>query len=229
MKDPRHRRHSISLLALFVLCIAFFAVQDEALADSKKNPVDVLKDGAPTLCQTVRAIEKLGRSKDPRAIAELLKHLDSKCDEVADAVESALRSLKAGPVLTKRLEDSSVSEDDKVLACHGLRTLHEKGAAKALIRVSKTGGPRLRAAAIFALGVIAPAEAEPALIAALSDTDADVRRYAASELANVPTSAAKQAIDARLAVETDVLVRSALEWTKRTLEAPGGSARQKRG
>lgn len=126
MKDPRHRRHSISLLALFVLCIAFFAVQDEALADSKKNPVDVLKDGAPTLCQTVRAIEKLGRSKDPRAIAELLKHLDSKCDEVADAVESALRSLKAGPVLTKRLEDSSVSEDDKVLACHGLRTLTKR-------------------------------------------------------------------------------------------------------
>ena len=72
----------VLLLAQFVLCVALFAVQGEALAAWNKYPVDVLRDEAPTLCQTVRAIEKPGRSKAPRAIDELLKHLDSKCDEL---------------------------------------------------------------------------------------------------------------------------------------------------
>jgi len=208
-----------------MLCLVLFLAPHGArAAGSKGNPVDVLNDGGATLPQKVKAIEKLGRSKDPHAIDALLKHLDSKADEIADAVENALRALKAGPVLEKRLEDSSVSEDDKVLACHGLRTLHEKAAVQALIRVSKTGSPRVQAAAIYALGAIAPAEAEAALIAALSSPEADVRRYAAHGLEDVPTPAARQAIDARLAVETDPLTRSALERAKRAHEARAGSA-----
>jgi HEAT repeat protein len=50
----------------------------------------------------------------------------------------------------------------------------------------------------LALGVIAPAEAETALLTAFSDSDEDVRNFAADALGDVRTAAVMQAIETRL-------------------------------
>jgi len=77
---------------------------------------------------------------------------------------------------------------------------------------------RLRKEAALALGVIAPAEAETALLTALSDSDEDVRYFAADALGDVRTAAVTQAIETRLAVETSPVVRSALLAAKNKLD-----------
>ena len=71
---------------------------------------------------------------------------------------------------------------------------------------------------ILALGVIAPAEAETGLLTALSDSDDDVRYFAADALGNVRTAAVTQAIETRLSTETSPVVRSALMNAKNKLD-----------
>jgi HEAT repeat protein len=77
---------------------------------------------------------------------------------------------------------------------------------------------RLRKEAALALGVIAPAEAETALLTALSDSDDDVRYFAADALGDARTAAGIQAIETRLAAETSPVVRSALPAAKNKLD-----------
>jgi HEAT repeat protein len=76
----------------------------------------------------------------------------------------------------------------------------------------------VRKEAALALGVIAPAEAETALLTALSDSDEDVRYFAADALGDVRTAAVIQAIETRLAAETSPVVRSALLAAKNKLD-----------
>jgi HEAT repeat protein len=76
----------------------------------------------------------------------------------------------------------------------------------------------VRKEAALALGVIAPAEAETALLTALSDSDDDVRYFAADALGDVRTAAVIQAIATRLATETSPVVRSALLAAKSKLD-----------
>jgi len=56
------------------------------------------------------------------------------------------------------------------------------------------------------------------LLTALSDSDEDVRYFAADALGDVRTGAVRQAIETRLAVETSPVVRSALMTARNKLE-----------
>jgi HEAT repeat protein len=76
----------------------------------------------------------------------------------------------------------------------------------------------VRKEAALALGVIAPTEAEKVLLTALSDSDDDVRYFAADALGNVHTAAVMQAIETRLSAETSPVVRSALLAAKNKLD-----------
>jgi len=91
-------------------------------------------------------------------------------DGIVAATKTSLRALKAVPVLEQRLADSGSSEERKALACTGLRALKEKSSIPPLVSALKDQSPRVRKEAALALGVIAPAEAEAALLAALTDS-----------------------------------------------------------
>ena len=177
-----------------------------------------LNDPAASRAERIKAVKALGDSKDPQAIDALVKQLDSRDEGIFAAVESALRTLNAVPVLERRLADSGASEEQKVLACKGLRTLKEKSSIAPLVSALKDQSARVRKEAALALGVIAPAEAETALLTALSDGDDDVRYFAADALGNVRTAAVTQAIETRLTAETSPVVRSALLAAKNKLD-----------
>jgi len=180
--------------------------------------MSTLNDPAASRAERIKAAKALSDSKDPKAIDTLLKQLDSRDESLVAAVESALRALKAVPVLEQRLADSSASEEQKVLACTGLRALQEKSSIQPLIIALKDQSARVRKEAALALGVIAPAAAEKPLLTALSDSDEDVRYFAADALGNVRTAAVMQAIETRLATETSPVVRSALLAAKSKLD-----------
>jgi HEAT repeat protein len=185
---------------------------------SKGNPMATLNDPAASRAERIKAAKALAESRDPQAIDTLVKQLDRRDEGIFAAVESALRALNAVPVLERRLADSDASEEQKVLACKGLRILKEKSSIAPLVSALKDPSARVRKEAALALGVIAPAEAETALLTALSDGDDDVRYFAADALGDVRTAAVTQAIETRLAVETSPVVRSALLAAKNKLD-----------
>ena len=185
---------------------------------SKGNPMATLNDPAASRAERIKAARALADSRDPQAIDTLVKQLDIRDEGIVAAVESALRALNAVPVLERRLTDGGASEEQKVLACTGLRTLKEKSSIAPLVSALKDPSARVRKEAALALGVIAPAEAETALLTALSDSDDDVRYFAADALGNVRTAAVTQAIETRLAAETSPVVRSALLAAKNKLD-----------
>jgi HEAT repeat protein len=185
---------------------------------SKGNPMATLNDPAASRAERIKAAKALAESRDPQAIDTLVKQLDIRDEGIVAAVESALRALNAVPVLERRLTDGGASEEQKVLACTGLRTLKEKSSIAPLVSALKDQSARVRKEAALALGVIAPAEAETALLTALSDSDDDVRYFAADALSDVRTAAVIQAIATRLATETSPVVRSALLAAKSKLD-----------
>ena len=185
---------------------------------SKGNSMSTLNDPAASRAARIKAAKSLGDSRDPKAIDTLIKQLDIRDEGIAAAVESALRALKAVPVLEQRLADSSVSEEQKVLACTGLRALQEKSSIQPLVTALKDRSAHVRKEAALALGVIAPAEAETPLLTALSDSDEDVRYFAADALGDVRTAAVMHGIETRLATETSPVVRSALLAAKNKLD-----------
>ena len=185
--------------------------------DSKGNPMATLGDRAASRADRIKAIKALAHSKNPQAIDALIKELAIMDEGIVVALKDSLRALKAVPVLEQRLADSGASEEQKVLACIGLRALKEKSSIRPLVSALKDRSPRVRKEAALALGVIAPAEAEAELLTALSDGDEDVRYFAADALGDVRTAAVRQAIETRLAVETSPVVRSALLAAKNKL------------
>ena len=185
---------------------------------NKGNPMATLNDPAASRAERIKAAKALGNSKDPQAIDTLVKQLDTRDEGIVAAVESALRALNAVPVLERRLTDSGAAEEQRVLACTGLRALKEKSSIASLVSALKDQSALVRKEAALALGVIAPAEAETALLTALSDGDDDVRYFAADALGNVRTAAVTQAIETRLAAETSPVVRSALLAAKNKLD-----------
>jgi len=176
-----------------------------------------LGDRAASRADRIKAIKALAHSKNPQAIDALIKELAIMDEGIVVALKDSLRALKAVPVLEQRLADSGASEEQKVLACIGLRALKEKSSIRPLVSALKDRSPRVRKEAALALGVIAPAEAEAELLTALSDGDEDVRYFAADALGDVRTAAVRQAIETRLAVETSPVVRSALLAAKNKL------------
>jgi HEAT repeat protein len=185
---------------------------------NKGNPMATLNDPAASRAERIKAAKALGNSKDPQAIDTLVKQLDTRDEGIVAAVESALRALNAVPVLERRLTDSGAAEEQRVLACTGLRALKEKSSIASLVSALKDQSALVRKEAALALGVIAPAEAETALLTALSDSDDDVRYFAADALGDVRTAAVTQAIETRLAAETSPVVRSALLAAKNKLD-----------
>ncbi|HEY8211557.1 MAG TPA: HEAT repeat domain-containing protein, partial [Myxococcaceae bacterium] len=146
--------------------------------DSKGKPATPLIISTGSRAERIKAIQALARSKDPQAIDVLIKELSIMDDGIVAALKTSLRALKAVPVLEQRLRDSGTSEEQKVLACIGLRVLKEKSSIPPLISALKDPRAGVRKEAALALGVIAPAEAEAELLTALSDSDEDVRYFA---------------------------------------------------
>jgi HEAT repeat protein len=219
METRRLRRQLTSRLIHSALACALVLSPGTGWAGANKgNPMATLNDPAASRAERIKAAKALGNSKDPQAIDPLVKQLDSRDEGIFAAVEGALRALNAVPVLERRLGDGGASEEQKVLACKGLRTLMEKSSITPLVSALKDQSARVRKEAALALGVIAPAEAETALLTALADSDDDVRYFAADALGNVRTAAVTQAIEARLTAETSPVVRSALMAAKNKLD-----------
>jgi hypothetical protein len=186
--------------------------------ESKGKPAATLSISTGSRAERIKAIQALAHSKNPQAIDVLIKELSIMDDGIVAALKTSLRALKAVPVLEQRLADSGSSEEQKVLACIGLRALKEKSSIPPLISALKDQRAGVRKEAALALGVIAPAEAEAELLTALSDSDEDVRYFAADALGDGHTAAVRQAIETRLAVETSPVVRSALLVAKNKLD-----------
>jgi HEAT repeat protein len=219
MATRRLRRQLTSRLIHSALAFALVLAPGSGWAGaSKGNPMATLNDPAASRAERIKAAKALADSRDPQAIDTLVKQLAIRDEGIVAAVKSALRALNAVPVLEQRLADNGASEENKVLACTGLRALKEKSSIPPLVSALKDHGARVRKEAALALGVIAPAEAETALLTALSDSDEDVRYFAADALGNVRTAAVMQAIETRLAAETSPVVRSALLAAKNKLD-----------
>jgi HEAT repeat protein len=219
METRRLRRQLTSCLIQSALAFALVLAPGTGWAgNSKGNPMATLNDPAASRADRIKAAKALADSRDPQAIDTLVKQLAIMDEGIVAAVKSSLRALKAAPVLERRLADSGASEEQKALACTGLRALKEKSSIPPLVSALKDQSPRVRKEAALALGVIAPTEAETALVTALSDSDEDVRYFAADALGDVRTAAVTQAIETRLAAETSPVVRSALLAAKSKLE-----------
>src|SRR5262249_21550993 len=224
MESRRFRGQLTSCLIQSALALVLVLAPGTGWAGtSKGNPMATLNDPAASRAERIKAAKALADSKDPHAIDTLVKQLAIMDEGIVAAVKSSLRALKAVPVLEQRLADSGASEEQKVLACTGLRVLKEKSSIPPLVSALKDQSARVRKEATLALGVIAPAEAETALLTALSDSDEDVRYFAADALGNVRPGAVVEAIETRLAAETSPVVRSALLAAKNKLDR--GAAR----
>jgi HEAT repeat protein len=219
METRRLRRQFTSCLIHTALALALVLAPGTGWASaSKGNPMVTLNDPAASRAERLKAAKALATSKDPQAIDALVNQLAIMDEDIVAAVKSALRTLNARPVLEQRLANSGASEEHKLLACTGLRALGEKSSVPPLVSALKDPSARVRKEAALALGVIAPAEAETALLAALSDSDEDVRYFAADALSDVRTAAVRQAIEARLAAETSPVARAALLSARNKLD-----------
>jgi len=219
METRRLRGQLTSCLIQSALAFALVLAPGAGWAGaSKGNPMATLNDPAASRAERIKAAKALADSRDPQAIDILVKQLSIMDEGIVAAVKSSLRALKAVPLLEQRLTNSGASEEQKVLACTGLRALKEKSSIPPLVSALKDQSPRVRKEAALALGVIAPAEAETALVTALSDSDENVRYFAADALGDVRTAAVTQAIETRLAAETSPVVRSALLAAKNKLD-----------
>lgn len=213
------------------LCLAVaFAPSGAWAASEKGNPVMTLNDRGASRADRIKAAKALATSKDPHAIDALLMEIMITDEDIAAAVKNSLRALKPAAVLEKRLEDSSAADWQKVLACRGLRVVGERSSVGVLVGVLKNGkqSREVREAAVSSLSAFAStdADAEAALVAALSDSEPPVRSAVAYALSRVRTPAVKRAIEDRIAVEKDATVSDALDVAKGRLEqAPSPATR----
>ena len=168
-----------------------------------------LQDRAAPHADRVKAASALASSKDPSASDTLADALGTTDEKLTEAVLASLRALKAAPVLERRLQ-SDLPEQTKVRAAVALRHLKEPSSVAPLAAALKDPGSAVRKEAALALAVIGPQAAETELIAALADPDGDVRYFAADALGAVKTPRARAAISARIEVEKNPTVQSAL-------------------
>lgn len=184
-----------------------------------KTHMPNLTDSAVSMADRVAAARALGTSKDPLALETLLRGLGSTDEKLTEAILGSLKALGAAPVLAKRLTAAASVESLKVQACVGLRHLKDPASVPALAAALRDDSALVRREAALALTVLGPAGAEEELIAALGDTDGDVRYGAADALGRGRSPKARKAIDQQLARETNPTVRFALEGASQRLAA----------
>lgn len=129
----------------------------------------------------------LGATGDPAALIPVLGALASKDPEIRLAAMNAMRPLlgddgRASDVLTERLADPEL--EVRVLAAEYLGLVRARQATDALVKLTEVGTPpRLRHAAVDALGEIGDLRALPALLRLLQDGPAALRSAAATSVA----------------------------------------------
>lgn len=161
--------------------------------------------------ERVTAVKALATSKDPLAIETCIRSLGTMDQDLTKAAVDSLRALGATSVLCKRLENSSTIEAKKVQALVALRHLRAPEAVPSLTIALKDPSALVRKEATLALLVTDPRPAEGVLIAALDDVDGDVRYGAADALGIVGTAKAKEALQRRVAKESNPTVKFAID------------------
>jgi len=139
-------------------------------------------------------LKALGHTGDPAALVPVLGALASKDASIRLAAMDALGPLlgtdaRAGDVLVEHLADDDL--EVRILAAQYLGTLHVGAATPKLVALSGPGNPpRLRHAAIDALGEIGRPEATKALLDVLREGPTDLHRSAATSLSYIADPAA---------------------------------------
>jgi HEAT repeat protein len=132
-------------------------------------------------------LQALGATGDPDALVPVLGALSSKDPEIRLAAMNAMRPLlgddgRASDVLIARLADAEL--EVRVLAAEYLGIVHASQGTDKLLALTAAGTPpRLRRAAVDALGEIGDPRALPALLGILRDGPAPLRGSAATSIA----------------------------------------------
>jgi HEAT repeat protein len=141
-------------------------------------------------------LRALGATGDPQALVPVLRSLASKDAAIRVAAMESLRPLigsdaRAGDVLIEHLADEDL--ELRVLAAEYLGLLRVGAAVPKLAALSGPGNPpRLRKAAIDALGEIRRPEATKALVTVLREGPVELHNHAATSLSYIadPTAVA---------------------------------------
>ena len=178
-----------------------------------------LNDPGFDVAVRVAAAKRLGTDRSDDGLDALLQGLQTRQEDVHAAVVAALRTRRAGVVLIARALDDKRAVDDRITALGGLRAL-KPAAALQLAPLLKDPVAAIRAASAHTIGTLDVGTVEAALATALNDDDDDVRYFAARALGEVTSDGARMAINTRLRVETDPIVRDALDAARRRQAQP---------
>lgn len=171
----------------------------------------------------------LGATRDPDALIPVLGTLASKDPEIRLAAMNAMRPLlgedgRASDVLIERLADPEL--EVRILAAEYLGLIHARQGTAALLQLTEVGTPpRLRHAAIDALGEIGDPVALPALLRLLKEGPAELRGAVATSLAYLGDVAAIEPLTKMLVAKGPGSRGDALRFVVRAL---GGSLRARR-
>ncbi|MBA3392089.1 MAG: HEAT repeat domain-containing protein [Deltaproteobacteria bacterium] len=141
-----------------------------------------------------KVLRALGATGDPQALVPVLRALASKDSSIRLAAMESMRPLvvadaRAGDVLLEHLADEDL--EIRVLAAEYLGIVKLRHATPKLAALAGPGNPpRLRRAAIDALGEIGRPEATKALIAVLRDGPVELHKSAATALSYIADPAA---------------------------------------
>jgi HEAT repeat protein len=180
---------------------------------------------------TPLVLKALGATRDPAALVPVLGMLSNKDPAIRLAAMDALRPLlgndaRAGDVLVEHLADDDL--EVRILAAEYLGILRVGAATPKLIALSGAGNPpRLRRAAIDALGEIRRPEATKALLDVLREGPTDLHRAAATALSYVADPSAIPALILDIRSDHGPMrheVVRALGATMRTKSDPAGRA-----
>jgi len=195
--------------------------REPAVRREAAKSLGAIKDGraVPALILALRdddsnvrmyAAYALGEIKDARAADALLQALRDPEWCVRDQAAWALRELH-DPSLAEQyaalLQNEAV---DIATATWILRGLGDEAALKAVTALLREPQPATRLRAVRALRAMKTAAVE-LFLGALDDPDSAVRQSVVEALAKTPGPEVKRALTARLAVEPDVAVRTAIE------------------
>lgn len=174
-----------------------------------------LADAAEPVEIRVKQAKALAKDPSPQALDALLSGLESKDEDIHDAIKAALEARQAGPELLARAADGSMPTSKRVAALAGLRVL-KPDAGGAVGKLLADPDVLVRSAAALALCVFGAEQAEAALVSALpAEASSKVRYFLATALGGLKSEAAKRAITKQLASDADPVVQDALQQAQR--------------